>query len=194
MFWEFSMAFLLIVLQSPPRWGATRWGDLGITALFAEATSCQLDYEYLAKLTVTAGFYEKVERIMDVFYVLNATDGLSANRWFDNGTPLGAHSTVGATTDSGYLLRQYLLMGDQRAQTQWDRRQPPVRPTQTILFYATDMLHGSGYASHKFEHLSCFLSGLFVLGAPSHSASVTHPTSPKRPSSFIHPFKECPPP
>lgn len=158
----------------------------------------------------------QVERIMDVFYAVNATDGLFANRWFDNGTPLGAHSTVGATTDSGYLLRQYLLMGDQRAQTQctsssflrsanleWpprsdidggDRRQPPVRPTQTILFYATDMLHGSGYASHKFEHLSCFLSGLFVLGAPSHSASVTHPTSPKRPSSFIHPFKECPPP
>lgn len=61
----------------------------------------------------------QVERIMDVFYAVNATDGLFANRWFDNGTPLGAHSTVGATADSGYLLRQYLLMGDQRAQTQY---------------------------------------------------------------------------
>lgn len=41
--------------------GATRWGDLGITTLFAEATSCQLEYKYLAKLTGRAGFYEKVQ-------------------------------------------------------------------------------------------------------------------------------------
>ena len=27
------------------RRGATRWGDLGITTLFAEAVSCQLEYK-----------------------------------------------------------------------------------------------------------------------------------------------------
>ena len=89
------------------RRGATRWGDLGTTTLFAEATSCQLEYKYLAKVTGRAEYYEKVwflfsfripsimdiciqvERIMDIFYAVNATDGLFANRWFDNGTPLG---------------------------------------------------------------------------------------------------------
>ena len=87
--------------------GATRWGDLGTTTLFAEATSCQLEYKYLAKVTGRAEYYEKVrflfsfripsimdacmqvERIMDIFYAVNVTDGLFSNRWFDNGTPLG---------------------------------------------------------------------------------------------------------
>ena len=31
----------------------------------------------------------QVERIMDVFYAVNAMDGLFVDRWFDNGTPLG---------------------------------------------------------------------------------------------------------
>lgn len=113
----------------------------------------------------------QVERIMDVFYAVNATDGLFANRWFDNGTPLGAHFTVGATADSGYeyFLKQYLLTGDQRAKTQYLISMEGiinnllfVTPKRYLL-YVTDMSHG--YASHKFEHLSCFLSGLFALGA-----------------------------
>ena len=37
-----------------------------------------------------------------------------------------------------------------------------VTPKRYLL-YVTDMSHG--YASYKFEHLSCFLSGLFALGA-----------------------------
>ena len=36
----------------------------------------------------------QVERIMDVFYAVNATDGLFADRWFDNGTPLGSRLLV----------------------------------------------------------------------------------------------------
>ena len=76
------------------RRGATRWGNLGLTTRFAEATSRQLGYKWLAKVTGRAEYYEKVrfpfslrvpsimdacmqvERIMDVFYVGNATDGL----------------------------------------------------------------------------------------------------------------------
>jgi len=82
------------------RRGATRWGNL-----ITEATSCQLEYKYLAKVTGRVEYYEEVrfpfsfripsimdaimqvERIMDVFYAVNATDGLFADRWFDNGTP-----------------------------------------------------------------------------------------------------------
>jgi len=123
---EYSFSFDRLALSSPmllsspslpvvPRYsdsllirrGATRWGNLGITTLFAEATSCQLEYKYLAKVTGRVEYYEKVrflfsfripsimdacmqvERIMDVFYTVNATDGLFADRWFDNGTPLG---------------------------------------------------------------------------------------------------------
>ena len=89
------------------RRGATRWGNLGVFTLFAEATRCQLEYKWLAKVTGRAEYHEKVrlpflfripsimdahmqvERIMDVFYAVNATDGLFADRWFDNGTLLG---------------------------------------------------------------------------------------------------------
>ena len=92
--------------------GATRWGNFGITTLFAEATSCQLGYKCLAKVTGRAEYYEKVrfpfsfripsivdacmqvERIMDAFYAVNTTDGLFADRWFDNGTPLGGRLLV----------------------------------------------------------------------------------------------------
>jgi len=74
------------------RRGATRWDNL-ISTLFAQATSCQLEYKYLAKVTGRAEYYEKVrfpfsfrissimntyiqvERIMDVLYAVNATDG-----------------------------------------------------------------------------------------------------------------------
>ena len=90
------------------RRGATRWGNLGLTTLFAEATSCQLGYKWFAKLTGRAQYYEKVpfpfsfripsimdacmqvKRIMDVFHVVNATDGLFADGWFNNGTSLGS--------------------------------------------------------------------------------------------------------
>ena len=88
------------------RRGATRWGNLGLMTLFAEATSCQLEYKWLAKVTGRAECYEKVrfpfsfhipssmdacmqvERFMDAVYTVNTTDGF-ADRWCDNGTPLG---------------------------------------------------------------------------------------------------------
>ena len=87
--------------------GATRWGNLGITTLFAEATSCQLEYKCLAKVTGRAEYHEKVrlpfsfripsimdacmqvEGKTDVFNAVNATDGLFAGRWFGNGVLLG---------------------------------------------------------------------------------------------------------
>ena len=116
------MAFFLMVSQFPHQYfylpcgfllhlgcsdsvllrrGATRWGDLGITTLFAEATRCQLEYKYLARVTGRAEYYKKVrflfsfrilsimdacmqvERIMDIFYAVNVTDGLFASKWFD---------------------------------------------------------------------------------------------------------------
>ena len=115
-------------------------------------------YKCLAKVTGRAEYHEKVrlpflfripsimdarmqvERIMDVFHAVNATDGLFVHRWFDNGAPLGGtlffaflissqltnptHFIVRATADSGYeyFLNQYLLTGDQRTKTQWTVR------------------------------------------------------------------------
>ena len=116
------------------RRGATRWGNLGVFTLFAEATRCQLEYKWLAKVTGRAEYHEKVR------LPFNATDGLFVHRWFDNGAPLGGmlffvflissqltnptHFIVRATADSGYeyFLKQYLLTGDQRTKTQWTVR------------------------------------------------------------------------
>lgn len=47
-------------LGSGSRRGRTGFGWMGPIVLFAEATSCQLEYKYLAKLTGRKEYYERV--------------------------------------------------------------------------------------------------------------------------------------
>jgi len=142
------------------------------TVLFAEATTCQLEFKYLAKLTGNKEYYEKVEKAMDVFYRANVKDGLFHDEWsMKDGTPHGEHFTIGATADSGYeyLLKQWIQSGDPKARQQYIKSATGIinnlvyqTPTRGLL-YAGDIVRGS--LDHRLEHLSCYLPGILALGA-----------------------------
>jgi len=58
--------------------------------LFAEATSCQLEFKYLAKITGKREYYTAVQKAMNVFYKANVSDGLFADKWqMEDGQPSG---------------------------------------------------------------------------------------------------------
>ncbi|KAF9525568.1 glycoside hydrolase [Crepidotus variabilis] len=156
------------------------------TILFAEAATCQLEFKYLAKITGKKEYYQKAEAVMDVFYKANVTDGLFQEYWLlDNGEPTGTHFTIGANADSGYeyLLKQWIQSGDVKALDQYIKSARGIisnliylTPNRSLM-YAGDL--SMGRLVHRMEHLSCFLGGLFTLGAevipdsiPSHPSIV----------------------
>ncbi|KAI6010684.1 glycoside hydrolase family 47 protein [Pisolithus orientalis] len=152
--------------------GATRPG-WNVDAFFAEMASCQLEYKYLAHLTGRTDYFTRVDHVIDIMYKLSPTTDLYPTQWsIKQGKPANNVLSVGAAADSGYeyLLKQYLLTA---------RSEPRVRemylksvraiienlfflsPNRKLL-YVTDMNRGT--VSRTFEHLSCFLPGLLVLG------------------------------
>ncbi|KDR66394.1 hypothetical protein GALMADRAFT_80958 [Galerina marginata CBS 339.88] len=141
------------------------------TVFFAEATSCQLEFKYLAKLTGNPEYYQLAQNAMDLFYKANVTNGLFTEHWsMKEGVPVGSRFTVGAAADSGYeyLLKQWLLSGDERAREQYLKSAAGIIDNLIYitpkrgLMYVGDITHGA--IVHHLEHLSCFLPGLFALG------------------------------
>jgi len=142
------------------------------SVLFAEATSCQLEFKYLAKITGKKEYYERVQTAMNVFYRANVKNGLFHDNWaVKDGSPVGAHFTIGATADSGYeyLLKQWLQSGDVQARDQYIKSATGIinnllylTPNRNLM-YVGDLV-GSDII-HRLEHLSCFLPGLLALGA-----------------------------
>ncbi|KIL65318.1 glycoside hydrolase family 47 protein [Amanita muscaria Koide BX008] len=158
-----------------PVTGKPRYGWMGLTVNFAEATSCQLEFKYLAKLTGRVAYYEQAERVMSIVYGANVSQGLFPDYWDGKtGKPMGSHLSAGAGIDSGYeyLLKQYLLMGDTKARDQYIESANGIinnlvyiSPNRSLL-YATDLPRGiQGPPSHRYEHLTCFLPGMLALGA-----------------------------
>ncbi|KJA15407.1 glycoside hydrolase family 47 protein [Hypholoma sublateritium FD-334 SS-4] len=144
------------------------------TVLFAEATSCQLEFKYLAKLTGKTEYYDRVQKAMDVIYEVNPANGLFADRFYtDNGTAASTHLTAGAMADSGYeyLLKQWLLSGDKQSREQYIKSANGiinnlihVTPTRGLMNVG-DIDTGYDQVLHRLEHLSCFLPGTLALGA-----------------------------
>ncbi|KAJ2930958.1 hypothetical protein H1R20_g6105, partial [Candolleomyces eurysporus] len=152
--------------------GQTRKGWAG-DALWAEGLSNQMEYKYLAHITGREEYYNKTDRVMQRMTQISLTNGLFPTRWDTaSGTPTNQHYSVGAFADSAYeyMLKQWLLTG---------RSEPHalelyLNSTNAIiehllhltpkrkLLYVTDLLSES--PTHRLEHLSCFLPGLFALG------------------------------
>ncbi|KAH8832921.1 glycoside hydrolase [Flagelloscypha sp. PMI_526] len=161
--------------------GFTRQGWIS-DVLYSEAMSCQLEYKFLAHVTGKEEFYHPVEHIMQVIEDSNTPDSAYPTRWSHvTGQPTNQEFSVGAFADSGheYLLKQYLMSSksEPRALRMYLKSMNAiidkllyVTPNRGLL-YVTDTL--GVLASHKFEHLSCFLPGLLALGA------VTLDLSPK---------------
>ncbi|KAF4586522.1 hypothetical protein EYR38_010801 [Pleurotus pulmonarius] len=154
--------------------GQTALGWTGNAVLFSEATSCQVEYKYLAHVTGRAEYYNKVEKIMNTMYSANVSNGLFTTRWdAADALPMNNHFSVGASADSGYeyLLKQYLISGktEPRAKDQYLAsingiidQLLYISPRRQLL-YVTDVV--SGRPVYDLQHLSCFLPGLLALGA-----------------------------
>ncbi|KAG9017491.1 hypothetical protein FRB90_001084 [Tulasnella sp. 427] len=156
----------------------TYWGPNRV--ILAEMGTIQMEYKYLAHLTGDQVYYEKVEHIRKMMHAqIDPTTNLLASFWnYDTGMPAGRKFSIGALADSGYeyVLKQYLLTGktEKKALEMYLALAQGIienllyiSPERNLLF-ATDIDGpGKGEPSYVYEHLSCFLPGLFALGAHS---------------------------
>ncbi|KIO32175.1 glycoside hydrolase family 47 protein, partial [Tulasnella calospora MUT 4182] len=171
--------------------------ELGDTLLLALNTTSGYpkfsEYKYLAHLTGNKTYYEKVrglpvildsinqvEHIREMMHAqIDPTTNLLAAFWnIENGMIATRKFSIGALADSGYeyILKQYLLTGktEKKALDMYLTVAQGIidnllyiSPERGLLF-ATDIDGpGKGQPSYVYEHLSCFLPGLFALGAHS---------------------------
>ncbi|KAL5531444.1 hypothetical protein ACEPAG_4321 [Sanghuangporus baumii] len=154
------------------------WGSYS-TGWLAEIASCMMEYKYLAKVTGKKEYYDAANTIMRRLYDADLSKyprGMLPSLWnLSNGQPVNDQFTIGAMADSAfeYFLKQYLLVN----QTEPESLELYMRTMQGILdhnlfispsrsfLYVTDVSVRTGNPSRRFEHLSCFLPGLFALGA-----------------------------
>ncbi|KAF3764939.1 family 47 glycoside hydrolase [Cryphonectria parasitica EP155] len=143
----------------------------------AEATTLQLEFKYLAKLTGEKNFWDKVEKVMQVLDDNGAKDGLvpiyiSA----DSGKFRGQNIRLGSRGDSyyEYLIKQYLQTNNQEP-IYLDMWEEALRGTRKHLVSYTEhaqftiigeKVNGlGGELSPKMDHLVCFMPGTIALAA-----------------------------
>jgi mannosyl-oligosaccharide alpha-1,2-mannosidase len=150
--------------------------DMGASST-AEATSVQLEFKYLAKLTGEKLFWDKVEKVMDVVDANNPQDGLvPIYLYATTGEFKGHNIRLGSRGDSyyEYLIKQYLQTNKKEPVylEMWEESMHGIRkhlltytePSGfTILGERPSGLDGA--LSPKMDHLVCFLPGTIALGA-----------------------------
>ncbi|RKU42314.1 mannosyl-oligosaccharide alpha-1,2-mannosidase [Coniochaeta pulveracea] len=141
----------------------------------AEATTLQLEFKYLAKLTGEKLYWDKVEKVMQVVDDNRAKDGLVPIYINPNkGEFYGNNIRLGSRGDSyyEYLIKQYLqtnrqepIYGAMWAESLRGIRKHLVTYTQpsgfTIIGERPNGLGGE--LSPKMDHLVCFLPGTIAL-------------------------------
>ncbi|KAL0067240.1 hypothetical protein AAF712_005810 [Marasmius tenuissimus] len=156
-----------------PSTGKLEGPEVGI---LAEVASLQLEYATLAKMTGKQKWQDRVNsvvRVLSQAKVQHTGGMLPIGLNVTDGQPADTHLSAGAQADSAheYLLKLYLLSGKTdkvnlemylRATTHLITNLLYLSPNRNLL-YVTDSTHGT--PTHVFEHLSCFLPGLLVLGA-----------------------------
>ncbi|KAI1243737.1 hypothetical protein MGN70_013603 [Eutypa lata] len=151
--------------------------DEGGASSTAEATTLQLEFKYLAKLTGEKYFWDKAEKVMQIVDDNGAQDGLlPIFIYATDGTFRGQNIRLGSRGDSyyEYLIKQYLQTNKQEPVylELWDESLQGVRkhlvtytePSQfTIIGEKPSGL--AGKLSPKMDHLVCFMPGTIALGA-----------------------------
>lgn len=141
----------------------------------AEATTLQLEFKYLAKLTGEKNYWDKVEKVMQVLDDNGAKDGLVPIYIHANtGKFSGANIRLGSRGDSyyEYLIKQYLQTNKKEPiyLEMWDEALEGVRKhlvtytehsQYTIIGERVSGL--SGELSPKMDHLVCFMPGTIAL-------------------------------
>lgn len=156
--------------------GIPSHADFGASST-AEATTLQLEFKYLAKLTGEKNYWDKVERVMEIIDDNNAKDGLvPIFIQATNGEYQGENIRLGSRGDSyyEYLIKQYLQTNKKETiyETMWKESLQGVR--KHLLTYTEP----SGFTivgerpnglnddlSPKMDHLVCFLPGTIALAA-----------------------------
>lgn len=146
----------------------------------AEVSSCQLEYTYLGKASGVAEHYRAADRTWQTLKEadLSKLGGMLPTYYnLNNGQPTDTRLQVGAMADSGheYLLKQYLMTSKTdtellkmylRTTTHMITRLLWITPERKILYPASSSgTPPNDVSNHVFEHLACFLPGLFALGA-----------------------------
>ncbi|EHK17459.1 glycoside hydrolase family 47 protein [Trichoderma virens Gv29-8] len=143
----------------------------------AEATTLQLEFKYLAKLTGEKNFWDKVEKVMEVVDDNHPEDGLvPIYIYATSGEFRGENIRLGSRGDSyyEYLIKQYLQTNKQEPiyEEMWDEALAGVRkhlvtytePSGfTIIAERPDGLEYP--MSPKMDHLVCFMPGTIALAA-----------------------------
>lgn len=151
--------------------------DDGGASSTAEATTLQLEFKYLAKLTGEKNFWDKVEKVMQVLDDNGPQDGLvPIYIYADTGNFRGSNIRLGSRGDSyyEYLIKQYLQTNKQEPiyLDMWEEALRGVR--KHLVTYTKDSqftiigekVSGlAGEISPKMDHLVCFMPGTIALGA-----------------------------
>ncbi|OTB01505.1 glycoside hydrolase family 47 protein [Hypoxylon sp. CI-4A] len=165
--------------------------DEGGASSTAEATTLQLEFKYLAKLTGEKYFWDKAEKVMEVVDNNGVQDGLvPIYVYATDGKFRGQNIRLGSRGDSyyEYLIKQYLQTNKQEPVylDMWDESLKGVRkhlvtytePSGfTIIGERPDGLEGS--LSPKMDHLVCFMPGTIALGA---TGGLTEAEAKKQPT------------
>ncbi|BDD60582.1 mannosyl-oligosaccharide alpha-1,2-mannosidase [Monascus purpureus] len=142
----------------------------------SEATTVQLEFKYLAKVTGEAEYWKTVENVMKVVDDQNMEDGLLPIYLYpETGKFRNNNIRLGSRGDSyyEYLIKQYLQTSEQEPiyKEMWDESLIGIRKhlityskhaQLTILGERPDGLHGTLLG--KMDHLVCFLPGTIALG------------------------------
>ncbi|OIW34901.1 endoplasmic reticulum mannosyl-oligosaccharide 1,2-alpha-mannosidase [Coniochaeta ligniaria NRRL 30616] len=140
----------------------------------AEATTLQLEFKYLAKLTGEKMYWDRAEKVMQVVDDNGAQDGLVPIYINTNGKFRGDNVRLGSRGDSyyEYLIKQYLQTNETVYEEMWDDALKGVRKhlvTYTELSRFTiigERPNGlSNDLSPKMDHLVCFMPGTIALAA-----------------------------
>ncbi|OAX78850.1 hypothetical protein ACJ72_06837 [Emergomyces africanus] len=143
----------------------------------AEATTLQLEFKYLAKLTGETNYWEKVEKVMEVVEGNGREDGLVPIFIEpDTGKFMGQNIRLGSRGDSyyEYLIKQYLQTSREEPiyLDMWNEALMGIRKHLiTYTKHASLMVLGErpyGLRHElvpKMDHLVCFMPGTIALGA-----------------------------
>ncbi|KAI4246546.1 MAG: hypothetical protein L6R40_001909 [Gallowayella cf. fulva] len=142
----------------------------------AEATSLQLEFKYLAKLTGEKDYWDKAEKVMKVVDDNGEEDGLvPIFIYAHDGTFRGHNIRLGSRGDSyyEYLIKQYLqTSGEEPVYLHlWNQALTGVRKhlitysTKSHLTILAERPNGlQSDLQPKMDHLVCFMPGTIALG------------------------------
>jgi mannosyl-oligosaccharide alpha-1,2-mannosidase len=156
--------------------GIPSHADMGASST-AEATTLQLEFKYLAKLTGEKDFWDRAEKVMKLVDDLGAPDGLvPIFIYATTGEFRGENIRLGSRGDSfyEYLIKQYLQTNKQEPvyQEMWNEALQGVR--KHLITYTSNSKftiigeRPSGLEkelSPKMDHLVCFMPGTIALAA-----------------------------